>query len=1036
MFRLAAVAAAAADARTGLAARYFDNTALSGPAAAAETLQSVHRIPLCLGATCAAPSGLLLTGRVRPPSPGQYGFNLTFDPPLPFPSPDAWARLWVADHQLYPPSEDGRVGGTVPQWIPLPLRALAPLPVEHPGAAPMGAYEVRVEYVCRSGSGCGGGRTVSLVWAAFAGDARPRYAPVPASALVPTQSGGEVKRRALGARLQRGWGTWWYPSMLAWTLLPEGLTLKAGLFRRSTGAYLSPERLTANPGLFHSYVIRPGLHAYNQSYAEASLTWRGGGGNVNVSIAATVAGPGGAELTLTVGVNRACGGCAAVDPADYVFVLQPNFTHGRAGTVAVGRHGVGGAGAGLRARTLALLAPHTAVDWSGLNTSAVPPGSRLGVSLSGADVAPVVLSTDPTAATSAAVAARTAAHRAAEAKTLEPYGAEWGEVKDAMQTSLAWSFVFDPLEGLVAPVTRNWGFGPNDVDGDESMGLFCWDGSFASYMLGLDALDLSVSNLIQIVKGRTSAGFIPSIHAGTFKSRDRTNPPVTAQILQRLVDRWGPERMRWVVELCFDDLLNWNTWMYARRREAPAGLLSWGSDPYPYAPDCAKPGQCTSDRGTGGGGANLESGLDNSPVTEGVPFNETGLYVQDEYDAGYTGMFLMDCRAQMKLAALLGRTEAAATLQRRFDTVNAAMLKLLWNGTAGYFQNKLSSNNAPIERMAPTHFYPLLAGPEKGPSEAQAREMIVRHLTNPRRFAVWESGSPPVDRPPPPEEARPLVQWRAKPPHSATHTLCCQLACNFDNRGSEKVRYEGMGLASVPPSGRHGLVPLYVFRCGSSPNSTDLTFGPAEWRPSAAEGGPCRRVAVTNGDFAVPAEAMWVHRGPGANLVPLVMYYTPGDHLATATAEGAAEAAAAGYRKLGTLGYVWPTGYTSRYGLPSISRDDRDYIDQNYWHGRLWAPMIQLVYWALEPYKGREAIGARKGLVAQSKALLLREWRGYGNASAPGGSFAGSGRYVYENMDADTGEGYGYSSEAQPLYSWGALAGAIGLQEHGFYKAR
>ena len=42
-------------------------------------------------------------------------------------------------------------------------------------------------------------------------------------------------------------------------------------------------------------------------------------------------------------------------------------------------------------------------------------------------------------------------------------------------------------------------------------------------------------------------------------------------------------------------------------------------------------------------------------------------------------------------------------------------------------------------------------------------------------------------------------------------------------------------------------------------------------------------------------------------------------------------------------------------------------------------------------------------------------------------------RYVYENFGADTGEGYGYSSEAQPIYSWGALAGFIGLQANGFY---
>ena len=48
-------------------------------------------------------------------------------------------------------------------------------------------------------------------------------------------------------------------------------------------------------------------------------------------------------------------------------------------------------------------------------------------------------------------------------------------------------------------------------------------------------------------------------------------------------------------------------------------------------------------------------------------------------------------------------------------------------------------------------------------------------------------------------------------------------------------------------------------------------------------------------------------------------------------------------------------------------------------------------------------------------------------------SFNRSGRYVYENFGADTGEGYGYSSEAQPMYSWGALAGFVGLQANGFY---
>ena len=46
------------------------------------------------------------------------------------------------------------------------------------------------------------------------------------------------------------------------------------------------------------------------------------------------------------------------------------------------------------------------------------------------------------------------------------------------------------------------------------------------------------------------------------KTRDRSNPPVTAKILHEITKRWGANKTQWVVELCFDDLLNWNTWMW------------------------------------------------------------------------------------------------------------------------------------------------------------------------------------------------------------------------------------------------------------------------------------------------------------------------------------------------------------------------------------------------------------------------------------------------------------------------------------------
>ena len=66
-------------------------------------------------------------------------------------------------------------------------------------------------------------------------------------------------------------------------------------------------------------------------------------------------------------------------------------------------------------------------------------------------------------------------------------------------------------------------------------------------------------------------------------------------------------------DLCFNDLFNWNTWMYTQRREMPLGMLSYGESAYAsYAPD----GTPASTKPFPGAG--LGSGLDNGPTVENV----------------------------------------------------------------------------------------------------------------------------------------------------------------------------------------------------------------------------------------------------------------------------------------------------------------------------------------------------------------------------------------------------------------------------------
>ena len=100
---------------------------------------------------------------------------------------------------------------------------------------------------------------------------------------------------------------------------------------------------------------------------------------------------------------------------------------------------------------------------------------------------------------------------------------------------------------------------------------------------------------------------MPGLASGQSKDRDGTQPPVTGKALWEVAKRWGPTKTKWAVELCFDDLFTWNTWLFTQRRLEPLGLLTYGTSPYDaWAPDGSK-------QSIHAGCGNGESGLDNGP---------------------------------------------------------------------------------------------------------------------------------------------------------------------------------------------------------------------------------------------------------------------------------------------------------------------------------------------------------------------------------------------------------------------------------------
>lgn len=117
----------------------------------------------------------------------------------------------------------------------------------------------------------------------------------------------------------------------------------------------------------------------------------------------------------------------------------------------------------------------------------------------------------------------------------------------------------------------------------------------------------------------------------------------------------------------------------------------------------------------------------------------------------------------------------------------------------------------------------------------------------------------------------------------------------------------------------------------------------------------------------------------------------------------------AGPRQEGPLRRLFndPKKFAGDWILPTISRDDAAYPDQDYWRGKVWAPVNWLVYQGLRIYEwDREA----RLLASSSPHMFLKSWREKGQC--------------HENYMATTGEGSG-----DPHYTWGALMALIAIEE-------
>jgi hypothetical protein len=495
---------------------------------------------------------------------------------------------------------------------------------------------------------------------------------------------------AIQRRLAAGWNTWDSRSVLRYVLLPDGLAVNLGLKRH---AFLEEDHLDeALIGRRGDGVesVRPDIRAVDGSYQRLEIAWRGLTATVEAGHDAS------GELVVLVTPRPA-------PDSSFELVVSAGLAWNRPGSVE-------SLAEGLLARTPA---GDTAIRVAGTLEADPYAGGLTPHRVLRLDRPAGVSTGSREAPTKTLEQIRgTLDTRRAE---LEARAAEFGGLAEAwlaVTSGFAWNTIYEPRHQRVVPtVGRLW----NQEYG--GVALFGWDNFFLGYLATLEGRDLALAGIVEHLRGHTAEGFLPNDNRGNgSKSWDRSQPPVGG-IMVREIYRRHPEP--WFLKAAFDPLLAWNRWWPRARKNGD--LLAYGSHEAknPFGEPVARTRTA----------AGYESGMDDSPMYEDVPFDRER-NVLELQDVGLTSLYIADCRALAELARLLGRPGEAQELETRAARFSAA-LEPLWDEERGYYLNYRTDLGAPSLRRSPTLFYPLLAGVA---SEARAGRLIGEHLLNPGEF--------------------------------------------------------------------------------------------------------------------------------------------------------------------------------------------------------------------------------------------------------------------------------------------------------------
>ncbi len=484
---------------------------------------------------------------------------------------------------------------------------------------------------------------------------------------------------ALQSTLAKGWNTWSYGSMTSHVLLPEGLALNINFRQAFIGTPYDPDFFLEKLTVDRTGLVRPIAHTYDGSYTELLLdNWKGN--TIRIQSAAS----GNDVVILVTPIKKS--------HTRYYVELESGILWNREGNLSIDGERI--------------LATFESTDY-------VIQGTSSAITVAHPYTSPYLIYEGDTAlaiytgnkktlaeATTIIEIAEETYHQYATKK----YG-DMAEAFESMQSVLGWNTLYDADKNrVISPVTRGWN------EAWHGYVLFEWDTYFAALLFALDNKDFAYSNAIAITKGQKNNGQVGFIQWPHGTAGTQSQPPVGALTCWLIYEK---HKDTWFLEEVYDELLSWNKWWIANRTNKE--YLTWGA---------------------GWKGATLEnimleSGLDNSPMYEDAKVQEIGNNsLLNLADVGLNSLYIADCKYLAKIAAALGKKTDEKELLARAKKISSLTAKL-WDDKTGIYLNKYLDSNEFSNRLAPTLFYPMLAGV---PTAKQAQRMLKEHYYNPKEF--------------------------------------------------------------------------------------------------------------------------------------------------------------------------------------------------------------------------------------------------------------------------------------------------------------